>query len=58
MTSQMFLGVVGAIVPWNFPLMLLTWKVNIYLLIAYSGIFHHLGYNTEDVLTYFCTYIL
>jgi aldehyde dehydrogenase (NAD+) len=20
-------GVVGAIVPWNFPLMLLTWKV-------------------------------
>ena len=21
------IGVVGAIVPWNFPLMLLTWKV-------------------------------
>lgn len=22
------IGVVGAIVPWNFPLMLLTWKVS------------------------------
>lgn len=21
------IGVIGAIVPWNFPLMLLTWKV-------------------------------
>jgi len=26
--SLNFSGVVGAIVPWNFPLMLLTWKVS------------------------------
>ena len=27
------IGVVGAIVPWNFPLMLLTWKVHVLALL-------------------------
>ena len=25
------IGVVAAIVPWNFPLMLLSWKVHVYM---------------------------
>ena len=28
------IGVVAAIVPWNFPLMLLSWKVRLYGLVA------------------------
>ena len=32
-------GVIGAIVPWNFPLMLLTWKV--------TGYHHHLSWITS-----------
>ena len=31
------IGVVAAIVPWNFPLMLLTWKVTSYLNMSYDG---------------------
>ena len=31
-------GVIGAIVPWNFPLMLLTWKVSIIINIIITDI--------------------
>ena len=33
------IGVVAAIVPWNFPLMLLSWKVTIIIIIYMTILF-------------------
>jgi acyl-CoA reductase-like NAD-dependent aldehyde dehydrogenase len=50
-------GVVAAIVPWNFPLMLLVWKVAPAIAMGNTVVLKPATYTRQAVIKYFSNYI-